>query len=148
MSILVNIEHEIVYLIDLQKANIHRVEKQIKRYPGNNEAIHEMRAFAERAAESISHLNGLLIEAGEIRKHFSEEYLQKRVLNFFGSKLQDALKELKKCNYDFKFNKDFSHFVNAYEIIQYIRNNLHKAEKATLREREKEVLDHYHVQIR
>ncbi len=148
MSIITDIENEIVRLIYLQKENIKKVEKQIKIYPAKNEAVHQMEAFKERAKESIAHLSHLLIEVGEIRKHFSEEHLLKTLYNFYGSKMQDALKELKKCNYDFKFNKDFRNFVNAYELIQYVRNNLPKAEKATLREREKETLDHYHVQVR
>ena len=146
MSVVIAIENEIVHLISLQKQNIKNAEKQISRYPANNEAVHQMEAFKERAKESIAHLSYLLIEVGHIRKHFTQEHLLDTVYNFYGLKLEDALKQLKKCNYDFKFNKDFSHFVSAYELIQYVRNNLPKAEKASQRQREKEVLDHYHIQ--
>lgn len=141
MSVIIAIENEIVRLIYLQKENIKRVGKQINLYPAKNEAVHQMEAFKERAKESIAHLSHLLTEVSEIRKHFSPQHLLKNVYNFYGSKLEDALKELKKCNYDFKFNKDFRHFVNAYEIIQFVRNELPSAEKAA----EKMALREHHM---
>lgn len=137
MSILVNIENEIVHLIGLQKENKRRVEKQRVSKVYTEKMKQEMEPFYERTRESIAHLNSLLIEAGEIRKHFSNDLLPEKVYDFYGMRLVDALNHLKRCEYDFKFNRDFRNFVTAYDLIRDARNKLSElAEKYGL-EKEK-----------
>jgi len=121
MSVIIDIQNEIVYLIKFQTSLADNFEKRIKQYPTENEATHQLKAYRERALESIPHLKALLREVSEIQAHFSPKHLSPRVYAFYEDKLKEARTGLKKCK------NDIGHLAKVFNIIAGVRNELPRA---------------------